>query len=250
MTKEEWDMTYKEFCDNLVYCQEFNVRKDSISVHQLTEFLSAYYNKLFKFKRDLTIIAYSKSNIVDAQPFIQDISEELFADCIAALQNMDYSDFCSPDNEKIIAYGISNCISALKDISKSFSRLKDRNYRQNFFDPHVDYSYHCNLSENEFLELYNHYLELGCYGNQRQTMLCLRYFILGDQRPYLLESVMWTGKLALLGQFLKDMQCNQSKIRNWNEHAGKIFTVKNKQGETVFVNPDNIKTEYSRVFSR
>ncbi|MBQ7985354.1 MAG: hypothetical protein IJ250_06945, partial [Bacteroidales bacterium] len=142
MTKEEWDMTYKEFCDNLVYCQEFNVRKDSISVHQLTEFLSAYYNKLFKFKRDLTIIAYSKSNIVDAQPFIQDISEELFADCIAALQNMDYSDFCSPDNEKIIAYGISNCISALKDISKSFSRLKDRNYRQNFFDPHVDYSYH------------------------------------------------------------------------------------------------------------
>lgn len=112
-------MNINDFRNQIEFCSSFNQRKDAITVHQLEEFLNNYYKDLLHLKRDLTIAAYSKSNS-NKYDFL---SISLLQECINSLVGMEYSGIYSQVNCQTIDYIISNCVSALKGIATSYSKL-------------------------------------------------------------------------------------------------------------------------------
>lgn len=230
-------MTYDNFIMVVKFFKTFNSNRDSFTTKQLMDFADAFRTDLYHWKREMMILTYSKHNSSQTKHITQNISVDMIEDCINTLQVLDYKNgFCSQTNEQIIYQCIDNCIGTLQNIKRTLQKLQYNDKQVNFYNPHQDYSFHSNISNEEFIKVYNKYLQMGCYSDNYTTFSSLRYFVCGNQRPYLTENVNWQNNLAVLKDFLTDMGCITSKPNNWKEIAEKIFTIKNTDNTIEFIN--------------
>lgn len=219
----------KTIYEDIVSKYELSTQMQNENDEKKIDFLLAYHNRLIILSRELTIMAYSKSNIAKNQDVLNLLNANLFAKCVVALKNMKIeeqrNDAQKEEDRQIINSSINKCCNSIMQIAKQLAKLSNNKYRENFFNPHYNYSLHSTIEDYEFELMYEKYLRIGCYASDHHTKVLIKYFITGENKPIMLDAVQWLQSAEMLQNFLKDMHCTQSIE---NKEVKQVFLLSNR----------------------